>query len=131
MGVSFDEKKLEKEVSKLVYTTILQGSAQLCGRVSSRLHALFEILRATDAVRRGRVAATFATALAEFLYALRLQNQFNFVLYRVATSQRLVAQVCQAHRCVDEIYEELGVKEEEELAQWRTKLADDRAQQER
>lgn len=107
------------------------GSDNLCLHVSDRLSALFAVLSGHDADQWRLDIACYRNTADEFLNMLRQQNYYKFLLYRLATSQRVVSQVYQAHARLDVYYEVLGVVEDAHLASaWRANWYDDRARQE-
>jgi serine/threonine protein kinase len=123
----FDESRLRLNLRKVsVGCKEVQGGFQLCLRASKRLDALMEVLLGAKESQRELVADAFTTAVDEFLFGLRLRNDYSNFLDWVATCQRQVAQVVHTHKRVDAIFAALGIEEDVYLSLWRDNLAADR-----
>lgn len=94
----------------------LRGHRALCLRPIDRLAALCDVLAELDDARRQPVEKKFADAVAVYRKAIGWQVHYPWMLYWIATGQRLVGQVHDMHMRISSIYEALGLAEVPELA---------------
>lgn len=114
-----DEKELKKLTSNI--RTIHERSERispLCVPVSERIQRLNEVMTVNQVLISGvaiRAAIHYCQLVADFLKALREYEYRPYVLYRLARCMELVDQVRRAHMRLDEVYNDLGIQEDEAL----------------
>lgn len=87
-----------------------------------RLRTLHDVMGSLEASERRAVARDLETTVSQLLHAVEQQRLHAYPLHWIATSQRAVAQVCQAHTRINALYEVVGVGEAPQLAGWRNSL---------
>jgi hypothetical protein len=94
------------------------GQEALCLRPVDRFDALCGVLASVSDVQRLAVQQRFADAVAAYRDAINWQDHYHYMLYWIATGQRLADHVRNMHMRINTIYDALGVVEAPQLSAW-------------
>jgi hypothetical protein len=94
------------------------GQEALCLRPVDRFDALCGVLASVSDFQRLAVQQRFADAVAAYRDAINWQDHYHYILYWIATGQRLADHVRNMHMRINTIYDALGVVEAPQLSAW-------------